>query len=57
MTGGENAGPIHPIMREALRLYTELQLSEPRDFSPERLGALAASLAALSDMIDATYFR
>ena len=57
LTGGENAGPIHPIMREVLRLYTELQLSEPGDFSPDRLTALAASLAALSDMIDATYFR
>ena len=57
LTGGENAGPIHPIMREVLRLYTGLQISEPRDFSPERLNALAASLAALSDMIDATYFR
>ncbi len=57
LAGGENANPIHPIMRETLRLYTELQLSEPRDFSPARLDALAASLAALSDMIDATYFR
>ena len=57
LTGGENAGPIHPIMREMLRIYTELQLSEPKELSPERLGALAAALSALSDMIDATYFR
>ncbi len=57
LTGGETANPIHPIMRETLRLYTELQLSEPRDFSPGRLATLAGSLAALSDMIDATYFR
>ncbi len=57
LTGGESAAHMHPIMREAVRLYTELQLSEPRDFSPERLSGLAVSLAALSDMIDATYFR
>ena len=57
LTGGDSAAHMHPIMREAVRLYTELQLSEPRDFSPARLNALAASLAALSDIIDATYFR
>ncbi len=57
LTGGEKAGPIHPIMREVLRLYTELQISEARDISPERLAELAASFAQLSDMIDATYFR
>ena len=57
LPGGDTAGPIHPIMREALRLHTELQIGEPGDFSPQRLGALAAALAALSDMIDATYFR
>ncbi len=57
LTGGEKAGHMHPIMRETLRLYTELQISEPGDLSPERLNTLAAALAALSDMIDATYFR
>ena len=57
LTGGEKAGTMHPIMREALRLYTELQISEPGDVSPARLNALAGSLAALSDSIDATYFR
>ncbi len=57
LTGRESAGPIHPIMRETLRVYMELQVSEPKELSPDRLGALAASLAALSDMIDATYFR
>ena len=57
LTGGENAGPIHPIMRDTLRIYTELQLSEPKELSPDRLAALATSLGALSDTIDATYFR
>ncbi len=57
LTGGEKAATMHPVMREALRLYTELQIGEARDLSPQRLDRLAASLAALSDMIDATYFR
>ena len=57
LTGGENAGPMHPIMREVLRLHTELQISEPGDLSPKRLRALAAALGALSALIEATYFR
>ena len=57
LTGGESAAHMQPVMREALRLHTELQISEPGDISPERLAALAGSLAALSDLIDATYFR
>ena len=53
----ESAGPIHPIIaRDPAHLYGA-SLSEPKELSPDRLGALAASLAALSDMIDATYFR
>ncbi len=57
LTGGESVGSMHPVMRDALRLHTELQISEPRDLSPERLDAFSASLAALSDTIDTTFFR
>ncbi len=57
LTGGERPGQMQPVMREALRLHTELQIIEPEDLSPERLGALATALAALSDTIGATYFR
>ncbi len=57
LTDGERPGRMSPVMREVLRLYTELQIIEAKDLSPERLDALAAALATLSDMIDATYFR
>jgi len=52
------ASPIHPpVMRETLRLYTELAISEPRSVSPQRLRDLARAIAALSDLIDTAYFR
>ena len=57
LTEGEGAGHIHPAMREALRLDTELRISDPRDLVPERLMSLAAALAGLSNLIDASYFR
>lgn len=57
LPGKESAGHSHPVMRESLRLYTELAISEPKGLTPERLRALAASTAGLSDLIDAAYFR
>jgi uncharacterized circularly permuted ATP-grasp superfamily protein/uncharacterized alpha-E superfamily protein len=53
----DSGGHIPPVMREALRLYTDLAISEPADNSPQRLTAMAASIAGLSDLIDAAYFR
>jgi hypothetical protein len=44
-------------MREALRLYTELAISEPKDVSPDSLKAMATAIAGLSDLIDTAYFR
>jgi len=57
LTEGETPGHIHPTMREALRLDTELRISEPKDLTPERLTAFATALAGLSDLIDSCYFR
>jgi hypothetical protein len=34
-----------------------LAISEPREVLPESLKAMAAAIAGLSDLIDATYFR
>ena len=52
------SSPIHPpVMRETLRLYTELAISEPRLVTPQRLRELSRAIAALSDLIDAAYFR
>jgi uncharacterized circularly permuted ATP-grasp superfamily protein/uncharacterized alpha-E superfamily protein len=52
------ASPIHPpVMRETLRLYTELAISEPRAVSPERMRELSRAIGALSDLIDTAYFR
>jgi uncharacterized circularly permuted ATP-grasp superfamily protein/uncharacterized alpha-E superfamily protein len=48
---------IPPVMREALRLYTELAISEPHSVSPASLTAMGSAIAGLSDLIDATYFR
>jgi uncharacterized alpha-E superfamily protein len=50
-------GSHHPVMREALRLYTVLAISEPHDVLPESLKAMATAIAGLSDLIDAAYFR
>jgi uncharacterized alpha-E superfamily protein len=57
LAAGDAGGHITPVMREALRLHTELQISEPKDLTPARLKALAAALGALSDLVDAGYFR
>jgi len=46
-----------PVKREALRLHTELAVSDPADVTPEFLKGLAASIAGLSDLIDLAYFR
>jgi uncharacterized circularly permuted ATP-grasp superfamily protein/uncharacterized alpha-E superfamily protein len=52
------SSPIHPpVMRETLRLYTELAISVPAQVSPERLTEMARAIAALSDLIDTAYFR
>ena len=57
LPGRGRGAHIHPVMREALRLHTELAISEPQDVSPESLKAMAGAIAGLSDLIDATYFR
>ena len=57
LPGRRSATAIHPVMREAMRLYTVLAISEPREVLPESLKAMAAAIAGLSDLIDATYFR
>ena len=55
---GRDAGPhLHPVRREALRLYSELAVREPKDVSPEFLKAMAGAIAGLSDLIDGAYFR
>src|SRR5579871_4718638 len=54
---GHVRGSTQPAMREALRLYTLLAISDPRDALPESLKAMAAAIAGLSDLIDAAYFR
>jgi uncharacterized circularly permuted ATP-grasp superfamily protein/uncharacterized alpha-E superfamily protein len=55
---GRSRGPhIHPVMRETLRLYTELAISEPSDVSPDSLKGMATAIANLSDLIDTAYFR
>jgi uncharacterized alpha-E superfamily protein len=52
------SSPIHPpVMRETLRLYTELAISVPAQVSPERMKELSRAIAALSDLIDTAYFR
>ena len=52
-----DGGPANPVMRETLRLHTELVISEPKDVSPEFLRRMAGDVAGLSDLIDAAYFR
>jgi uncharacterized circularly permuted ATP-grasp superfamily protein/uncharacterized alpha-E superfamily protein len=55
---GRDAGAhLHPVRREALRLYSELAVREPKDVSPAFLKAMAGAIAALSDLIDGAYFR
>ena len=51
------AATANPVMRETLRLHTELAISEPKDVSPEFLRRMAGDVAGLSDLIDAAYFR
>ena len=52
------SSPIHPpVMRETLRLHTELAISVPAQVSPERLTEMSRAIAALSDLIDTAYFR
>ena len=58
LPGREGGGHIHPpVMRETLRLYTELAISEPTTVTPELLKGMTAAIAALSDLIDTAYFR
>jgi uncharacterized alpha-E superfamily protein len=57
LPGNGRGSAAHPVMREALRLYTLLAISEARDVLPESLKSIAAGIAGLSDLIDAAYFR
>jgi uncharacterized circularly permuted ATP-grasp superfamily protein/uncharacterized alpha-E superfamily protein len=57
LPGRGHGAHIHPVMREALRLHTELAISEPNDVSPDSLKAMAGAIAGLSDLIDTAYFR
>ena len=53
--GGAHIHP--PVMREVLRLHTELAICEPAAVTGKLLHGLAAAIASLSDLIDTAYFR
>ncbi len=55
--GRDGGGASNPAARETLRLYTQLAIAEPKGVVPDFLSGMAAAIAGLSDLIDATYFR